>query len=79
MAKAVLFITALAGSLLAVAYLLAFSDRPSAQGMTGHGWFAFILGSVFSLVVAGGLFALLFRSARSGLDEEVGRPDDDGL
>jgi len=36
-----------------------------------HGWIAIFLGSVASLAVSGGLFALTFYSARSGHDDEV--------
>lgn len=61
---------------LALVYAALFSGRPSAGGMSGHGWFAFALGSGLSLAVAGGLFFLVFRSARSGADERVGRTDD---
>lgn len=37
--------------------------------MSGHGWLAMILGIVFSLLVGGGLMALLFYSSRHGYDD----------
>lgn len=37
--------------------------------MTGHGWFAMILGILFSILVGGGLMALVFYSSRHGYDE----------
>ena len=39
--------------------------------ISGHGWFAFALGGVFSILVSVGLFALVFFSARSGHDERA--------
>ena len=38
-------------------------------GLTGHGWAALILGVLFSLIIAGGLAALLIFSNRRGYDE----------
>ncbi|OYW85746.1 MAG: hypothetical protein B7Z22_07960 [Hyphomonas sp. 32-62-5] len=38
-------------------------------GITGHGWFAFILGGVFTLALSIGLFLLTFHSARHGHDD----------
>ena len=43
--------------------------------MTMHGWIAYGLGSFFSLLLAGGLFFLLFKSAREGYDD-IDRPED---
>jgi len=43
--------------------------------MTMHGWIAYGLGCVFSLLLAGGLFFLLFKSAREGYDD-IDRPED---
>lgn len=37
--------------------------------MTGHGWFAMALGVVLSIVVGGGLMALVFFSSRRGYDD----------
>ena len=43
--------------------------------MTLHGWIAYGLGVVFSIALAGGLFFLLFKSARDGYDD-IERPED---
>ncbi|MEM7459510.1 MAG: hypothetical protein AAF331_08600 [Pseudomonadota bacterium] len=43
--------------------------------LTMHGWIAYGLGVVFSLALAGGLFFLLFKSAREGYDD-IDRPED---
>ena len=39
------------------------------SGVSGHGWFAYILGGVLTLGLSGGLFALSFYSARHGHDD----------
>jgi hypothetical protein len=39
------------------------------SGMSGHGWFAYILGGVLTLGLSAGLFALSFYSARHGHDD----------
>lgn len=44
-------------------------------GMSGHGWFAYILGGVFTLITSIALFFLVFFSARRGHDERA-HPDD---
>jgi hypothetical protein len=38
-------------------------------GVSGHGWFAYILGGVMTLGLSAGLFALSFHSARHGYDD----------
>ncbi|MEL6857981.1 MAG: hypothetical protein AAFO74_06315 [Pseudomonadota bacterium] len=43
--------------------------------MTMHGWIAYGLGALFSLLLAGGLFFLTFKSAREGYDD-IDRPED---
>jgi len=43
--------------------------------MTMHGWIAYGLGIVVSLLLAGGLFFLTFKSAREGYDD-ISRPED---
>ena len=43
--------------------------------MTVHGWIAYGLGVLLSLVLAGGLFFLTFKSARDGYDD-IDRPED---
>lgn len=42
--------------------------------MTMHGWIAYTLGVLGSFVVAGGLFYLVFKSAREGYDD-IDRPE----
>jgi hypothetical protein len=44
-------------------------------GMTIHGWIALGLGCGVSLLVGGGLMALVFHSSRHGYDDQAG----DGL
>jgi len=39
------------------------------SGMSGHGWFAYVLGGVLTLGLSAGLFALSFYSARHGHDD----------
>jgi len=43
--------------------------------MTMHGWIAYGLGIVVSLLLAGVLFFLTFKSARDGYDD-INRPED---
>lgn len=43
--------------------------------MTLHGWIAYGLGILVSLLLAGGLFFLTFKSAREGYDD-IDRPED---
>ncbi|MEL6726019.1 MAG: hypothetical protein AAFY12_07765 [Pseudomonadota bacterium] len=43
--------------------------------MTLHGWIAYGLGCVVSVLLAGGLFYLTFKSARDGFDD-IDRPED---
>lgn len=43
--------------------------------MTLHGWIAYGLGVVVSILLAGGLFFLTFKSARDGYDD-IDRPED---
>ena len=43
--------------------------------MTLHGWIAYGLGALMSVLVAGGLFYLTFKSAREGYDD-IDRPED---
>lgn len=43
--------------------------------MTMHGWIAYGLGVLVSILLAGGLFFLTFKSARDGYDD-IERPED---
>jgi ABC-type nickel/cobalt efflux system permease component RcnA len=45
--------------------------------VTFHLALAVMLGTFFTFMLGGGLFALSFYSARSGFDREAARPDDD--
>ena len=45
------------------------------DGISGHGWAAYIIGAVLTVGLSGGLFFLTFYSARSGHDD-IDRPDD---
>lgn len=42
-----------------------------------HGAFAMILGAVLLVLITGGLMGLLFFSARTGRDQNIGVPGDD--
>jgi hypothetical protein len=39
--------------------------------MDKHGWIALGLGTFFSILIGGGLMALMFYSNRSGYDDEA--------
>ena len=43
--------------------------------MSLHGWIAYGLGALLSMILAGGLFFLTFKSARDGFDD-IDRPED---
>jgi len=58
------------GGLLAVV-LFGTLTNWDASAMSMHGWIALGLGTFFSLVVGGGLMALVFYSARKGYDDRV--------
>jgi len=55
--------------LAGIAYLVVGASILPENGMSGHGWFALILGSVVSLLVGGALAAVLIISRRRGFDE----------
>jgi len=65
-------------ALLAVVLFGVLSDW-DASAMSVHGWIALTIGTVLSLLVGGGLMALVFYSARHGYDDrvEVESRDDD--
>ena len=67
--KAFLLIISL-GSILAVV-LFGTLTGWDASAMSMHGWIALGLGTFFSLVVGGGLMALVFHSARKGYDDRI--------
>ena len=47
----------------------------NADGLSGHGWVAYVLGGVLTLGLSIGLFLLTFHSARHGYDD-IERPED---
>jgi hypothetical protein len=67
------------GVALAATAWLVFRDF-DASALTTHGWIALSLGTVLSLLVGGGLMALVFYSARAGYDDRVSveKPDQEG-
>ncbi len=67
--KSALLLLFLGGVLAAVVYMVAKDWDPSA--MSVHGWIALAAGSVLSLLVGGGLMALVFYSARKGYDDRI--------
>jgi hypothetical protein len=68
-------------ALLAVVLFGVLSDW-DASAMSVHGWIALTIGTVLSLLVGGGLMALVFYSARHGYDDRIdveAREDDKPL
>jgi hypothetical protein len=57
-------------ALLAVVLFGVLSDW-DASAMSVHGWIALTIGTVLSLLVGGGLMALVFYSARHGYDDRI--------
>lgn len=69
----VLGFLALAGLLWGLTFLW----QGLGTGITGHGWFAYILGGVMTLGLSMGLMMLSFHSARHGHDDiGAASPDD---
>ncbi|MGH1422768.1 MAG: hypothetical protein ACRBEQ_13220 [Hyphomonas sp.] len=69
----VLILTSL-GALIALAALLwglTYLWQGLGVDVSGHGWTAYILGGVLTIVLSCGLFALTFASSRRGHDEAV--------
>lgn len=77
MKNALLLLASLGGILAAVLWWT-FRDFDASQ-MSIHGWIAMAIGVVVSLLLGGGLMALVFFSARRGYDDRVPRfdPDED--
>lgn len=77
MLKAFLLTISLGGILAVV--LFGTLTEWDASAMSIHGWIALTLGTLLSLVLGGGLMALVFYSARKGYDDriEVETPDSD--
>lgn len=69
-----LVVAALLGFLVAsVVYVVVAWQELGVSKMSGHGVAALIAGAVLSLLVGGGLMALVFFSARRGYDDEAGK------
>jgi hypothetical protein len=60
-----------------VAAVLAVAVLAATGPITVHLVIAVMLGTFFSIALGGGLFALSFFSARSGIDAEAAQPDDE--
>lgn len=73
-----IFIYTILGMLALTALLwgLTFFWQGLGSGLSGHGWFAYVLGGALTLLLSVGLFLLTFFSARNGYDD-VQRRDDD--
>ncbi|MBY0563515.1 MAG: hypothetical protein K2P58_04935 [Hyphomonadaceae bacterium] len=69
----VVLLTLVLGGILAFAMFGALSDW-DASALSVHGWIALTAGTVLSLLLGGGLMALVFYSARKGYDDRV-EPD----
>lgn len=67
--KIALLIIVLTGFLAASIWFAVQSFTQVDTTMSGHGWFALVLGVVISLAVGGGLMALVFYSSRRGYDD----------
>ncbi len=74
--KQVLLLTLGLGAMLAAAvygaWSIWFHDGGEVE-IGFHGILALILGAAASLIIGGGLMALVFYSARRGYDDEAGR------
>lgn len=71
----VLHLTLVLGGLLAFVMFGVLSDW-DASALSVHGWIALSLGTVLSLLVGGGLMALVFYSARKGYDDRIEQDHD---
>ena len=64
-------------ALAALLWGLTFLWQGLGTGISGHGWFAYILGGVMTLALSMGLMMLSFHSARHGHDDTgTGLPDE---
>jgi hypothetical protein len=70
--KLLVVVSLLALLALAFWFLGASWERFSGDAMPAYGWAAIAGGVVFSLLVGGGLMALVFYSSRHGYDEGAG-------
>ena len=67
--KIALLIVVLTGFLIVSIWFAVQAFTTIDATMTGHGWFALVLGVVLSLLLGGGLMALVFFSSRRGYDD----------
>lgn len=72
--KAIAIIVACVVVLVAVLAIAPQFWMGGSDGLSGHGWFAYILGAILTVGLSGGLFFLTFYSSRSGHDD-IDRPD----
>jgi hypothetical protein len=63
-------LTVVLGGFLAVVMFGTLTEW-DASAMSVHGWIALTLGTLLSLVLGGGLMALVFYSARKGYDDRI--------
>ena len=56
---------------LATAILITFLSALNNSNISAHGIFAILLGSVFSMLIAGGLIGLIILSHYHGFDNDV--------
>lgn len=66
----VVLLTVVLGGILAVVMFGALTNWDS-SAMSVHGWIALGLGTFLSLLLGGGLMALVFYSARKGYDDRI--------
>jgi hypothetical protein len=64
------------GAILAVVMFGTLTEW-DASAMSVHGWIALTLGTLLSLLLGGGLMALVFYSARKGYDDRIEVEDRD--
>ena len=69
--RIVLLVIGTAVMFTAVAVSLFVGIRAAGVEVSGHGFFAFALGTAFTLALSIGLFTLLFYSARSAHDQDA--------
>ncbi len=74
----ILLVSAAAATCIAVLAAVLRMNAELGNSMDGLGWFAYAAGGMASLAVAGGLFFLLFYSARHGYDD-IERQDDEDV
>ena len=73
--KAIAIVFACVAALVLVLAIAPQFWEGGSDGLSGHGWAAYILGAVLTVGLSGGLFFLSFYSSRSGHDD-IDRPDD---